>query len=144
MSLKPVSRMYNWQMNKLSSNDNSLTLIYDGECPFCTRYVTMMRLRESAGKVQLLDARTPHPLVDQLVNSGFDLDDGMVLMSGDNVYHGDSAVHALALMSGRVGWFNRLNYFIFRSERLSRLIYPILRAGRNATLRLLQRQKIHR
>lgn len=135
--------MYNRRMNKPSSNDNSVTLVYDGECPFCTRYVTMMRLRESAGSVQLLNAREPHPVVEQLVDAGFDLDEGMVLMSGDNVFHGDQAVHALALMSGDHGWFNRLNFYIFRSQMLSRLLYPMLRAGRNVTLRLLRREKIH-
>ncbi len=124
------------------TTDSALTLVYDGECPFCTRYVSLMRLRESAGSVQLLNAREDHPVVEQLLESGFDLDDGMVLKSGGNIYHGDQAIHALALMSGKVGWFNRLNYVIFRSRLLSRLLYPILRAGRNTTLRLLGRPPI--
>jgi hypothetical protein len=38
--------------------------------------------------------------------------------------------------------FNRMNAAIFRSPTLSRLFYPILRAGRNATLRALGRTKV--
>ena len=129
-------------MSAPSNSDDYLTLVYDGECPFCTRYVTLMRLRESAGTVQLLNARDPHPFVEELLEAGFDLDDGMVLKSGSNIYHGDRAIHALALMSGRVGWFNRLNFLVFRSPMLSRWLYPLLRAGRNATLRLLGRSRI--
>ena len=129
-------------MSQSAATENPLTLVYDGECPFCTRYVSLMRLRQSAGDVELINAREPHQLVEQLIASGYDLDEGMVLKSGGNIYHGDRAIHVLALMSGRAGWFNRLNYLIFRSRTLSRVLYPILRAGRNATLVLLRRKKI--
>jgi hypothetical protein len=38
--------------------------------------------------------------------------------------------------------FNRLTASIFRSSYRSRALYPILRAGRNAALGLLGRDKI--
>lgn len=124
--------------------DSQLTLVYDGECPFCARYVAMTRLRDSAGSLSIINAREPHPIVNALIADGYDLDDGMVLKAGDTIYHGDRAIHALALMSSQVGWFNRLNFLVFRSSALSRFLYPIMRAGRNTVLRLLRRQKIHR
>ena len=130
-------------MSNLSIAGNQLTLVYDGECPFCARYVAMTRLRASAGSLTILNAREPHQLIEELIADGYDLDDGMVLKAGDKIYHGDQAVHALALLSSRIGWFNRLNFLVFRSETLSRVLYPILRARRNTVLRLLRRQKIH-
>jgi len=48
----------------------------------------------------------------------------------------------LALLSTPSSGFNRLNAALFRSPTASRLLYPVLRAGRNAVLRLLGRGKI--
>ncbi len=32
----------------------SLLIYYDGQCPFCNRYVQLLRLKESAGDVRLI------------------------------------------------------------------------------------------
>lgn len=117
-------------------------LIYDGDCPFCSRYVALLRLREAVGTVHLIDARDGGPLVAECMARGFDLDEGMALKIGTRIYHGDDCIHALALMSSGVGIFNRLNAAIFRSPRRARLLYPLLRACRNATVRLLGRGTI--
>lgn len=117
-------------------------LVYDGDCPFCSRYVTLVRLRKSLGQVALVNAREGGPLVDEIVKAGLDLDEGMVLKLGDRYLHGAECIHALALMSGPSNLFNRLNAAVFRSPRVARLLYPVLRAGRNATLRLLGRDRL--
>jgi predicted DCC family thiol-disulfide oxidoreductase YuxK len=118
-------------------------IIYDGQCPFCSRYVELVRLRDSLGRVELVDARDGGPIVDEAVRAGLDLDDGMVLKLGDRLYHGDECIHMLALLSTPSSAFNRINGAIFSSRRASRLLYPALRAGRNATLRLLGRTKMN-
>jgi hypothetical protein len=46
------------------------------------------------------------------------------------------------LLSSRSGLFNKLNALIFHSPTVSRLLYPLLRAGRNLTLRLLGHRKL--
>ncbi|CAN0407117.1 unnamed protein product, partial [Scytosiphon promiscuus] len=33
-------------------------IVYDGECPFCSQYVKMLRIHESVGTVRLIDARS--------------------------------------------------------------------------------------
>ena len=118
-------------------------LVYDGECPFCSRYVELVRLRDSLGQVELVNARDGGPLVDEIVAAGLDLDDGMVLKIDDHLHHGDECIHMLALLSTPSNAFNRLNGAVFRSRTASRLLYPILRAGRNATLRVLGRTKMN-
>ena len=117
-------------------------IVYDGQCPFCSRYVRLVRIRESLGRVELVDARNGGPLVDELRAAGADLDEGMVLKMDGRLYHGEDCVHMLALLSTPSGLFNRANAAIFRSRRASKLLYPMLRAGRNAALRLLGRTKI--
>ncbi len=122
---------------------DTIYIVYDGECPFCSNYVKLLRLRESINaKVELLDARQPHDVVSRLHRKGIDLDEGMAIVDGDRIVHGDECIHQLALMSTGSDWFNRLNASIFRSRRAARLLYPMLRTGRNATLRFLGRRKL--
>lgn len=118
-------------------------LIYDGDCPFCSRYVRYVRFRDAAGSVQLIDARDGGEIVEEILRAGYDLDEGMVLKVGDRIYHGADCIHALALMSSESGFFNKLNAWMFRSPARSRVLYPFLRTGRNCVLRLLGRRKFH-
>ncbi len=119
-----------------------LLLIYDGECPFCSRYVQLLRLRETVGSLRLINARSSDPEVDVVRQLGYVIDEGMVLKMGGRYFHGDTCLHMLALMSSQQGWFNRLNFWLFRSDWLSRLAYPLLRTGRNSVLWLLRRRKL--
>jgi predicted DCC family thiol-disulfide oxidoreductase YuxK len=118
-------------------------IVYDGQCPFCSRYVRLVRLRRSLGEVQLVDARQGGPAVAELRAAGLDLDEGMALKLGGRWYHGEECVHMLALLSTPSTLFNKLNGTVFRSRTAARLLYPFLRSGRNLALKLLGRDKIH-
>lgn len=125
-----------------TSPDAEAWLVYDGECPFCSAYVRYVRVRESVGRLHLVDARRPHPVADEARALGLDLDEGMALKLGQRFYHGADCINVLAMLSTGSGPFNRLNAAIFRSPVASRNLYPILRAGRNLALRLLGRGKL--
>jgi predicted DCC family thiol-disulfide oxidoreductase YuxK len=114
-----------------------LTLLYDGECPVCNRYVAMIRVREQFGELVLLNARETSSERTYVENLGLDLNEGFALFVDEELYYGDRAIQALAMMSSNSGLFNRMNYFVFRHATLSRLLYPILAAGRRLLLRLL-------
>jgi predicted DCC family thiol-disulfide oxidoreductase YuxK len=118
-------------------------IVYDGDCPFCSTYVRLLRLRDGFGAVRLVDARSADPVVDVIRAAGLDLDRGMVLKLDQQFYAGDRCLNMLALMSTSSGAFNRVTKAIFTSPRLARRLYPLLIAGRNATLFLLGRQKIN-
>ena len=117
-------------------------LLYDGDCPFCSAYVSYVRLRETAGPVPLLNARTHLDRVEEAKRQGFDLDVGMVLKLDGRYYHGADCINALALLTTPSGFFNRLNRVIFRSRAISRVLYPVMRGGRNLALRLLGRRQL--
>ena len=120
-------------------------IVYDGECPFCSRYVRMLRLKKTEQKVELVDARTlksDSDIIKKIHGEGLSLDEGMVLIMDDNIYHGDECIHKLALMSTSADWFNKINYFVFKSKNLSKILYPFLKMGRNFVLLLLRRKKI--
>jgi predicted DCC family thiol-disulfide oxidoreductase YuxK len=122
--------------------DPPATIVYDGDCPFCSRYVQLIRLRESLGPVRLVNARDGGPEVAEVREAGLDLNDGMVLKLDGRLYHGDECMHMLALLSTASGVFNRINAAVFSSPRAARMLYPVLRTGRNAALRLLGRGRI--
>jgi predicted DCC family thiol-disulfide oxidoreductase YuxK len=117
-------------------------LLYDGQCPFCSRYVRLVRLRDAVGPVRLVDARNGGEEFATARRAGLDVNVGMVLSFDGRLYHGDACINRLALLSTSSSLFNRLNAVLFRSPRIAALAYPALRTGRNAVLRLMGRRFI--
>ena len=126
-----------------SAPDAPVTLVYDGECPACSNYVRMLRVRDAVGEVRLVDAREDTPIRREITAAGLDIDEGMVLKVGERLYHGADALHAFALLGGRSGALNRLNYRLFRSPALSRALYPIMKGARAVLLKLLGRRRVN-
>ena len=127
-------------MDETNAPVDDVTLIYDGQCPVCTAYSCNV----DAGPAQLhrIDARTGNAEVQKALEAGIDLDDGMVVLHQGKLYHGAEAMHRMALLSPKSGLRNRLNRLMFGNLAVARAAYPVLRAGRNALLRMLGRQKI--
>src|SRR4029453_17323880 len=118
-------------------------LIYDKQCPACDYYCNMVRIRESVGRLVLVDARDGGPVMDEITARGLDIDQGMVVKVGKELYYGSDAMHVLALMGTNKGFFNRMAYWAFRSRAASKVLYPILRACRNLFLKILGKTKIN-
>ena len=120
-----------------------ILLVYDKECPACNSYCQVVRIRETVGALKLVDARESSAVMDEITAQGLNIDQGMVLKMGGRLYYGSDAIHAMALISSRSGIFNRLNYWMFKSPVLSRLLYPVFRFFRNLLLKLLRKTKIN-
>ena len=123
--------------------ENTILLIYDKDCPACNAYCQMVRIRQSVGELKLINAREDTEVMQQITARGLDIDKGMVLKMGDNWYYGSDAIYMLSLLSSRSGLFNRLNYHLFKSKRLAKWLYPLLRFFRNLLLKLLGKRKIN-
>ena len=120
-----------------------IRLVYDKDCPACNAYCQVVRIRQSVGELQLINAREDSAVMRELTAQGLDIDQGMVLKRADNCYYGSDAIYMLSLLSSRSGWFNRLNYHLFKSRRVAKWLYPLLRACRNFLLKLLRKRKIN-
>ncbi|MDQ2077734.1 DCC1-like thiol-disulfide oxidoreductase family protein [Marinimicrobium sp. ABcell2] len=120
-----------------------ISIYYDGDCPFCTRYVSYLRLKEAAGEVALVDVRRDATSLERLTQAGYSLDQGMVVEIDGRAMAGAEAMHALALMTSPRGFFNKLNYYLFSHRYLALLLYPLLRMGRNLFLLLDGRSPLH-
>lgn len=126
-----------------SPESQKIELVYDKQCPACDFYCNLVRIEQSVGELTLVDARQNPRVMDEITRRGWDIDEGMVLKVGDQLYYGSDAIHALSLMSSRSGFFNRLNYWLFRSSGRSRFLYPILRFLRGLLLKLMGLTRIN-
>ncbi len=124
-------------------SDEEILLVYDKECPACDNYCQVIRIRETVGRLKIINARDNSDVMQEITAKGLDIDQGMVLKMGDQLFYGADAIHALALISSKSGLLNRLNYWMFKSKRVSALLYPILRACRNLLLKVLGKTKIN-
>lgn len=120
-----------------------ILLIYDKECPACNNYCQTVRIKETVGDLKIINAREPSEVMQEITKAGLDIDQGMALKMGGEIYYGSDAIHALALISSKSGIFNRINYWLFKSKHLSKLLYPVLRLCRNILLKLLGVSKIN-
>lgn len=121
---------------------NVLSIVYDGECPFCNSYVKLIRLRESVGKVELVDGRNRKDVVQELNAMGFDINQGMAVHYQGRLYYGGDAMNILANLSSGNGYWNHLISLSLRHKFLSTTLYPVFRSIRNLTLRLMNRKSI--
>ncbi|MCG5478509.1 MAG: DUF393 domain-containing protein [Ensifer alkalisoli] len=126
----------------MSNSEKAALIVYDGDCVFCQNYVRYVRLRDTVGPVELIDARSGDPRVAAFQHAGYDLNEGMLFAFDDRVYHGDEAVNLLAILSSPSSLFGWLNRAILSSRLAARLIYPALKLGRRITLRLRGRPLI--
>lgn len=120
-----------------------ILLVYDRECPACHAYCQLVRIRESVGELRIVDAREPSSVMEQITAQRLDIDQGMVLKMGGQLYYGADAIHVLALIGSRSGIFNRMNYWIFKSNAVSTVLYPVLRSLRNVLLKMLRKSKVN-
>ena len=118
-------------------------VVYDKQCPACDYYCTMIQIRETVGSLVLMDARDGGPIMEEITARGLDIDQGMIVKVGNELYYGSEAIHVLALMGTNRGFFNRLAYWSFRSKAVSRVLYPVLRACRNLLLKILGKTRIN-
>jgi predicted DCC family thiol-disulfide oxidoreductase YuxK len=114
-------------------NQLKLLIVYDGACPFCNAYVSLLRLRESM-QVELLSARSADERIKEFLALGYRLDDGMLVQIDGLVYVGADAMHQLAIISNQHGLLNRMQRFVFSRKWLAHLLYPALRFGRRLVL----------
>jgi predicted DCC family thiol-disulfide oxidoreductase YuxK len=117
---------------------SEVTIVYDGQCPLCSHYVTALRIRENVERLYLLDARQHLELVARYRKRGMEINDGMIVVVDGRDYTGAEAVRILATLSnGRV-----LGNAVLSSSVLARVFYPVMRVGRRILLYMLGRDQI--
>jgi predicted DCC family thiol-disulfide oxidoreductase YuxK len=126
-----------------SPEEDLVEILYDRECPVCDAYCTIADVRAEAGKIRLLDARKDSELLREVTARSLNIDEGMVVRYRGELHYGADAIHVLALLSPRKTLFDRLSWLVFRSKSRARVVYPVMKAGRNLLLKILGRTRIN-
>ncbi len=128
--------------NAFGRPGGDVVIVYDGECPFCTNFVTYQRLKENVGVVRNVNARDYMADVAAAREAGLDIDEGMLVFWRGQIFEGGDAINILALLGSRRGWRPALTRAVFANPKVSRFLYPGLRAGRNLAIGLLGIRKM--
>ena len=112
-----------------------LTFIYDGECPFCNHFAELLELKSKLKNIAILDARKNHIITRSLLNKGYDIDKGAILLKGDDIFHGAEAINIICnQINNPSGRLLKLLSNIFKSNKRTKLFFPFLVRARRFAL----------
>jgi predicted DCC family thiol-disulfide oxidoreductase YuxK len=127
-----------------SQEDKAIVeIVYDSLCPACAAYFRLQRLRANGIEPIMIDARALGNGLDAYSARGINLDRDLVVRYLGCEYVGGDAMFVLARLGSRGILAMALNAILFGNRRISRLVYPVLRAARLLLLRVLGRPRIH-
>ena len=75
--------------------NTNLTFIYDGECPFCNHFAELLELKSKINKISILDGRKNPKIIKSLLEKGYDIDRGAILLKDDDIFHGAEAINKI-------------------------------------------------
>ena len=114
----------------------TLTLVYDGGCPFCQHFALRSELAAGLPELSIVDGRAQHQLRHQLRQRGLDLTDGAVLLEGETAWHGSAAIAELSRRMRPSDPLLQLLQQVFRDRQRAQMLYPVLLLARRWALGL--------
>ena len=115
--------------------ETSLTFIYDGECPFCNHFAELIELRSKIKNISILDGRKNPELIKDLLNKGYDIDKGAILLMNKEIFHGASAINTICkLINQPSSKLLEILSKIFNSSKRTKFIFPFLVTARRLAL----------
>ena len=113
----------------------NLTFIYDGECPFCNHFAELLELKSKIKNISILDARKNQIITNSLLNKGYDIDKGAILLRGNDIFHGAEAINTICnQINNPSGRLLKLLSNIFKSNKRTKLLFPFLVRARRFVL----------
>lgn len=119
-----------------------LKIFYDGDCPFCQKYVKLLRLKSSVTTLEIVDLRKATDSKALFTELGYDLDNGMVAQLDGVAHYGADAINTIAMLSTPSTWFNSVNAILLRNRYSANFFYPIFRMMRWLTLLMLGKKTL--
>ncbi len=115
--------------------NTNLTFIYDGECPFCNHFAELLELKSKINNITILDGRKNLKIINSLLEKGFDIDKGAILLKGDKIFHGAEAINKICnQINNPSGKLLKLLSKIFKSEKRTNFLFPFLVRARRFAL----------
>ena len=113
----------------------NLTFIYDGECPFCNHFAELLELKSKINKISILDGRKNPKIIKSLLEKGYDIDRGAILLKDDDIFHGAEAINKICnQINNPSDQLLKLLSNIFKSNKRTNLLFPFLVRARRLAL----------
>jgi predicted DCC family thiol-disulfide oxidoreductase YuxK len=116
--------------------DDAVTVVYDGDCPFCRYFVLYTKIKLQVGEVKLVNARDNQNIYDRYRLLGFDLNDGMIVEWGSQRFFGPDAMFALITIGSSRTIVVRVLLNMMKHPKGRVIVYSVLAQGRKSWLKI--------
>jgi len=114
---------------------SNYTFIYDGECPFCNHFAELLEIKSKLNNIKILDGRKNLTLIKSLLDKGYDLDKGAILLKDEEIFHGADAINTICKQINKPSSSLLLLLSkVFKSNRRTNVIFPLLVRARRIAL----------
>ena len=115
--------------------NSNLTFIYDGECPFCNHFAELLEIKSKIPNISILDGRKHPDVINNLLDKGYDIDNGAILLKGNEIFHGATAINTVcSQINNPSSKLLKLLSNIFKSNKRTKLLFPFLLRARRFAL----------
>ena len=121
----------------VDSLKQKLTLYYDKQCPFCSKYANLLKLKENF-EISLKDARENQSEIS-LICPNLNINDGFIVIYENDCFQGAKALEFLNSAVDKDTFLGKL-HFIFRYDNIfSKILYNVLFILRKIILFVLRK-----
>ncbi len=111
------------------------TFIYDGECPFCNHFAELLEIKSKITNIKILDGRKNLTLIKSLLDKGYDIDKGAILLKDKEIFHGADAINTICeQINNPSSSLLLLLSKVFKSYKRTNVIFPLLVRARRFAL----------
>ncbi len=114
---------------------SNFTFIYDGDCPFCNHFAELLELKSKINNIKILDGRKNLSIIKSLLEKGYDLDQGAILLKDDDIFHGAKAINTICReVKNPSSNLLKILSGVFKSNKRTKLLFPFLLRARRFAL----------
>jgi len=114
---------------------SNYTFIYDGECPFCNHFAELLEIKSKITNIKILDGRKNLTLINSLLDKGYDIDKGAILIKDEEIFHGSEAINTICKqINNPSSSLLLLLSRVFKSTKRTKVLFPLLVRARRFVL----------
>ncbi len=114
-----------------------LTLYYDKQCPFCSKYANLLKLKENF-EINLKDARENLDEISVFCKN-LDINDGFIVIYKNDCFQGAKALEFLNRAVDKTTILGKLHFFFAYENIFSKFLYKTLFILRKIALFILRK-----
>ena len=114
---------------------SNFTFIYDGECPFCNNFAELLEIKSKINNIKILDGRKNLSIIKSLLEKGYDLDKGAILLKDNDIFHGSNAINTICKeIKNPSSNLLKILSSVFKSNKRTKFFFPLLLRARRFAL----------